>query len=218
MAAAPQDIKEWQKLYYQHQQGYLRTRMKAIKLIWEGNKLVDVCLQLRCNLKSLRKWVDAYLSGGFKKLLAKKRSGKTGKGKLSAEQLRILKYIVTQKTPLDYGMDFYRWTLDLLGDLLEKKWGIKLQKSQIQQILKKKLNLSYQKFHRDYANADIGAQKAFAKDINRRINEKGEDEVLIWFDEFSISTRPDTSYGWAERNTNPSIGSNEKKEKAIMDS
>lgn len=216
MAAAPQNRVEWQKLYYQHQKSYLRTRMNAIKLIWDGKKLVDVCIILGCNLKSLRNWVDAYLLGGFKELLRKKKSGQTGKGKLSEEQLRLLKYIVVHKTPLDYDMNFYRWTLSLLGELLEKKWGIQLQKSQIQQILTKKLNLSYQKFHRDYANADIGAQKEFAKDIGQRINEKEEDEVLIWFDEFSISTRPDTSYGWAQINTNPTIGSDEKKENDIM--
>jgi len=215
IAAAPQNKEEWQKLYYQHQATYLRRRLKAIKLLWEGNKLVDVCLRLECNLKSLRKWIDSYLSGGFKSLLAKKVSGKRGKGKLTKERLRILKYIILHKTPLDYGVDLYRWTLSLLGDLLKKKWGICLQKSQIQSILKEKLNLSYQKFHRDYANADVGAQKAFARDLNQRVENKKEGEVLIWFDEFSISTRPDASYAWAEKNSNPTIASNEKKEKDI---
>ena len=213
IGAAPQDRKEWQKLYYQHQKCYLRRRLDAIKLLWDGLKLVDVCIRINCNLKSLRKWVDSYLSGGFKKLLTKKVSGKLGKGKLSKEQLKVLKYIVLHKRPLDYGMDLYRWTLGLLKDLLLTKWGISLQKSQIQVVLTKKLNLSYQKFHRDYANADIGAQKAFARDLNQRTENKEENEVLIWFDEFSISTRPDASYAWAERNTNPTIDSNEKKRK-----
>lgn len=217
MTAAPQDRAEWQRLYYHHQNFYLRRRMNAIKLIWDGVKLVDVCIVLNCDIKSLRNWVDAYLSGGFKQLLAPKVSGKRDKGKLNKDQLRVLKYIVLEKTPLDYGMDFYRWTLDAIKNLIATKWQIELKKSQIQVILKQKLGLSYQKFHRDYANADINKQKAFAKDINQRIENKSEDEVQIWFDEFSISTRPDASYGWARVNTHPTIPSNEKKEKGIMD-
>lgn len=216
MAVAPQDRAEWHKLYYRHQNSYLRRRLNAIKLIWDGSKLVDVCIQLNCDIKSLRSWIDAYLLGGFKKLLAPKISGKRDKGKLNKEQLRVLEYIILEKTPLDYGMDFYRWTLDAIKALMAEKWKIELQKSQIQVILKEKLGLSYQKFHRDYANADVNKQKSFAQDVNQRTENKSEDEVQIWFDEFSISTRPDASYGWARVNTNPTIPSNEKKEKDIM--
>ncbi len=216
MAAAPQNRKELQRLYYANQNSYLRTRLKAIELIWDGLKLVDVCIRLNCNLKSLRKWIDAYLNGGFEELLQKKVSGKLGKGKISKDRLRILRYIILEKSPSDYGMDFYRWTLDAIKNLIFKKWKIALQKSRLQVILKEKLGLSYQKFHRDYANADIGAQKAFAKDINQRIENKSEDEVQIWFDEFSISTRPDASYGWAKINSSPTVPSNEKKDKDIM--
>jgi len=194
----------------------LRTRLNAIKLLWDDFKLVDVCIRLNCNIKSLRKWIDAYLAGGFKQLLLKKVSGRSGKGKLDKDYLRILRYIILQKKPSDYGMDFYRWTLDAIKNLIFQKWEIGLKKSQLQVILKEKLGLSYQKFHRDYANADIGAQKAFAKDINRRIENKSEDEIQIWFDEFSISTRPDASYGWAEINSSPTVPSNEKKDKDIM--
>jgi len=217
MAVAPQDRDEWQRLYYHHQNFYFRRRLNAVRLIWDGLKLVDVCIAVNCDIKSLRKWIDAYLSGGFKQLLASKVSGKRGKGKLSKDQLRVLKYIILKKTPLDYAMDFYRWTLDAIKNLIATKWQVELKKSQIQVILKQKLGLSYQKFHRDYANADINKQKSFAKDLSQRIENKSEDEVQIWFDEFSISTRPDASYGWARVNTHPTIPSNEKKEKDTMD-
>lgn len=217
MQKAPQNQEEWQKLYYKHQKGYQRRRLTAIKLLWNGWKLVDICADLKCDIKSLRDWIDAYLSGGFTELLEPKISGKLGKGQLTDKHLRVLKYIVLHKTPLDYGYEVYRWTLDLISDLLTKKWDIHLKKSRIQAILTNNLNLSYQKFHRDYINADKGKQKAFASDVNHRLEHQQKDEALIWFDEFSISTRPDASYGWAARNTSPTIPSNEKKENGIMD-
>ena len=201
---------------YKHQEPYLRRRLNATKLLWDGRKLVDVCSELNCDIKSLRFWVDSYLSGGFDRLLRPKVSGKSGKGQLGGQQLKVLKFIVLNKTPLDYGYELYRWTLDLIGDLVSKKWGARLKKSRLQVILTTKLNLSYQKFHRDYANADKGKQKSFAADLHRRLEEQQPDEVMIWFDEFSISARPDASYGWAGKNTCPTVPSNEKKENAIM--
>jgi len=80
-----------------------------------------------------------------------------------------------------------------------EKWQIELGKSRIQEILQKQLNLSYQKFHRDYGNADKIKQKAFSKNLEQRISSSSDEEAIIWFDEFSISTRADVSYGWAER-------------------
>lgn len=215
---APQDREEWQKLYYRYQKGYQRRRLIAIKLLWDGLKLIDVARQLKCDIKTLNSWIDDYLAGGFTQLLRPKVSGKSGTSQLQPYNLRLLKFILLHKTPLDYGFEVYRWTLDLIKQLLKDKWGIELKKSQIQNILVRKLNLSYQKFHRDYANADTAKQRAFASDLHHRLANQESTEVQIWFDEFSISTRPDASYGWAEKNTHPTIPSNEKKENGIMDS
>lgn len=217
MQKAPKDRKAWQKYYYKYQKSYQRRRLEAIKMLWDGDKLVDVCFKLGCDRKTLRVWIDSYLSGGFEELLIAKKSGKQGTGQLSKPQLRLLKFIILHKSPEDYGLESYRWTLNLVGKLLKDKWKIELKKSQIQYILTEELNLSYQKFHRDYANADKGAQKAFARDLHSRMEEQQADEAIVWFDEFSISTRPDAAYGWAEKNTSPTVPSNEKKENAKMD-
>ena len=40
-------------------------------------------------------------------------------------------------------------------------------------------------------------------------------EVTLAFDEFAVSTRPNTSYGWAIRNTRPQVPSNEAKREKI---
>lgn len=220
MSKAPQDRELWQKLYYKHQKSYQRTKLEAIKLIWDNFKLVDVRLRLGCAENTLNGWIDAYLSGGFKLLLMPKKSGKSGTGQLDDKKKRLLKYIILYKKPSDYP-DYelvgYVWTLEILGVFLLKKWNVKLKKSRIHEILDKDLNLSFQKFHRDYANADKNKQKEFASDLQNRLDNKTDDEVHLWYDEFSVSTRPQASYGWAEKNTSPTIPSNEKKENGIMD-
>lgn len=217
---APQDRDLWQKLYYKYQKSYQRLRLEAIKMLWDGFKLVDVRQRLGCSVNTLNGWVDKYLSGGFAELLKPKKSGKEGKGQLEGRYLEVFKYIILHKYPSDYsdyGLVGYVWTLKTMQILLVKKWNINLKKSRIHDILDKKLNLSFQKFHRDYSNANPAKQQNFVTDMQRRIDNQTEEEVHIWYDEFSISTRPQAAYGWAEKNSSPSIPSNEKKEKGIMD-
>lgn len=42
----PFDEQQWQKLYYRHQQCYLRQRLEAIRLLHHGNTRAQVCQQL----------------------------------------------------------------------------------------------------------------------------------------------------------------------------
>lgn len=164
--------------------------------------------------------MDDYLKGGFDELLKAKQSGKKGKGQLTGNRLRVFKHIILHKSPNnyeDYGLIGYVWTLDKMQILLSKKWDITLKSTRIHEILDKELNLSFQKHHRDYANASAIKQQNFVADMQKRIDNQTEKEAHIWYDEFSVSTRPQASYGWAEKNTTPTIPSNEKKDNGTMD-
>lgn len=217
---APQDRDLWQKLYYKHQKSYQRRKLESIKLLWDGLKMTDVRFRLDCAVNTLNNWIDSYLLGGFDELLKPKQSGKAGTGQLTGNRLRILKYIILHKMPddySDYDLVGYVWTLGKIENLISKKWGVQLKRTRIHEILDKELNLSFQKHHRDYANASAAKQQNFVVDMQQRIDNQTEEEVHIWYDEFSVSTRPQASYAWAEKNSLPTIPSNEKKENAIMD-
>lgn len=68
--------------------------------------------------------------------------------------------MLLSEKPMDYGIDINIWTGKIISSVIEFKWGIKLKKTRIYEILNE-LNLSYQKAHRDYANADKEQQKSF---------------------------------------------------------
>lgn len=57
--------------------------------------------------------------------------------------------------------------------------------------LLKRLNLTHQKAHADYGNADQEAQIKFLNELKDCILEADEDKIVIKFDEFSISERTD---------------------------
>lgn len=62
------NLKEWQKLYYLNQQSYLRKRLLAIKLLFDGKTRTEVLELVNCTYKTLTTWIDKYLEGGLSKL------------------------------------------------------------------------------------------------------------------------------------------------------
>ena len=64
--------------------------------------------------------------------------------------------------PQDYGIDRNLWTAKIMIQVIEQNWNVQLKDSRIYEIIGE-LNLSYQKGHRDYANADKNKQKQFVE-------------------------------------------------------
>ncbi len=80
------------------------------------------------------------------------------------------------------------------------------------------MDLSHQKAHADYANADAQEQQAFRESFKKTLSESDQRTAVVAYDAFSISEKPATSYGWAEKNTRPKVKTNEKKQKGSMHS
>lgn len=66
----PFDADEWQKLYYRHQQQYMRHRLEAIKLLSQGSSRTQACEQVGCRYDTLTNWLDKYLNGGLSELVS----------------------------------------------------------------------------------------------------------------------------------------------------
>lgn len=203
------DLETWQKLYYKHQQDYIRRRLLAIKHLYEGQSRLQVCSLLKCTYVTLTNWIDIYLEGGLQGLV-KPIKHKNTPQKLSVEQKKELKQIILEKSPQDFGIDRNFWTVKVIIELIGKEWNIFLKKSRIHEILHE-LNLSYQRAHRDYENADPQQQKQFAEELEKKLESIEDGEKVVFFDEFSVSDRPSIFYAWAEVNTRPEVPSDEKR-------
>lgn len=77
-------------------------------------------------------------------------------------QKQQIKQMLLEQTPIDYGIDRNLWTAKIIIQIIEQKWNIELSDSRIYQIIQE-LNLSYQRSHRDYANADKSKHKQFVE-------------------------------------------------------
>lgn len=154
------NLEQWQKLYYQNQQSYIRARLLAIKFLAEGKTRKEVSQLLNCTYKTLTSWIDKYLEGGLEKLTESIKHRVSQR--MSWSQKQQFKQMLLQQTPQDYGIDRNLWTAKIMIQVIEQNWNIQLKDSRIYEIIGE-LNLSYQKSHRDYANADKVKQKQFVE-------------------------------------------------------
>jgi transposase len=161
------NLEQWQKLYYQNQQSYLRVRLLAIKLLSEGKTRIEVAQSVNCTYKTLTSWIDKYREGGLEKLTEPIKH--QVRQRLNPAQKQQFKQMLLQQTPMDYGIDRNLWTAKIMLQIIEQKWNVRLKDSRIYEIIQE-LNLSYQRSHRDYANADKIKQKQFVELLKKTEN------------------------------------------------
>jgi transposase len=161
------DWELWQKLYYKHQQAYLRQRLLAIKYLWLGKTRPEVTQLVGCTYATLTEWLDKFLEGGLEKLT--EPITHQVPSRLNLEQKLELKKMLLEQKPTDYGINRYIWTGKIISVLIQQRWGIALKSSRIYEILAS-LNLSHQKAHRDYVNADPERQKQFVLTLKKNCN------------------------------------------------
>lgn len=155
---------EWQKLYDRHQQQYIRQRLDAIKLLQQGNRRIEVSQQVGCSYDTLTSWLKKYLQGGLSGLVSPITHQKPSR--LSVEQQQQLKAMVLTQRPTNYGIERQMWTGAILCEVIDQRFGVQIKDSRLYELLGE-LGLSYQRAHRDYANADPTAQQEWVETVKK---------------------------------------------------
>ena len=151
-------------------------------------------------------WVNTYLAGGFEQLC--QPTVRQQPCLLSDEQAASFKEVLLNRRPEEVGLEGNLWTGQLMCQYLSQAYGV-TYRSGIYDLLER-LNLSHQKAHADYGNADPNQQVAFLNDLKYTLLAADEKTAVVKFDEFSVCERPSSYYGWAEKNTRPRVVTNEK--------
>ena len=158
------DWELWQKLYYQHQQSYIRQKLLAIKYLWLGNSRPEVAQKVGCSYVTLTEWIDKFIQGGLLEL-TQKITHKVPCSLNESQQMELKKMLL-ESSPTDYGIDRTIWTGKIISKVIAQRWGVSLKDSRIYEILDS-AKLSHQKAHRDYANADKERQKQFLDTLKK---------------------------------------------------
>lgn len=205
-AALEPDLPLLTKLHKTHQQEYLRTRLNALRMVWEGKPIKEMLSTRGIVRKSLLNWLNMLIADGvqqgLKRLVPPKKRQRSGKV-TPAQQQRIVD-IIEKESPPDYGYTQYIFTGQILLELIERFWGIQVCDQTVYNLLERQ-GFSSQRGHRDDENADPDKQHAYAE----RLTSPSPGEKHLFFDEFSVTNRPSTFYGGARKNTRVKVPSNE---------
>lgn len=207
------DKKSYNKFYQKHKTESVRKRLRCVLSASEGHSYLSIAKSEKVHNQSVSKYVKLYASGGFKALCETvKRSRKS---RLTDMEAQAFKVVLLSSRPFDHGLEGNIWTGEIMCSYLKKVYDVVYKKG-IYDLLER-LNLSHQKAHADYGNADAEAQKAFYQLLENKLLMANETTAVLKYDEFSICEKPTSYYGWAEKNTRPTYPTDEKKEDVAMD-
>jgi len=107
--------------------------MRAVRSVQDGESPEDVARTIRVTPRAMYRWLALYRRGGWNALKAKPLTGRPPK--LNGGMLRWLYTTVTQKNPLQFRFQFALWTREMVAELIERKYGIRLARNSVGRLL-----------------------------------------------------------------------------------
>lgn len=108
-------------------------RKRAVSSVQQGQSPESVAKALGINRVTLYGWLARYRSGGWGALDARKRGGRPPK--LNARAMQWIYQTVTMKNPLQLKFTYALWTSKMIGQLIRKRFQVRLSKSSVCRLL-----------------------------------------------------------------------------------
>lgn len=179
-------------------------RIRAVQQVEHGESPEVVIKALGMNRRTIYKWIALYRERGIGGLKAAPLSGRPLK--LSGAMLRWIFRTVTTKNPLQLKFPFALWTREMVRDLIEKQYGIKLSVVSIGRLLKK-LGLSCQKpLMRAFQQDPVVVQQWIEEDYPKIKQLARQQKAEIYFED-EAGIRSDHHFGttWGMKGATPVV-------------
>jgi transposase len=199
------------------QQAQEELRRRAVALVAQGRKQVDVAGLLDVSVNAVGNWVRAHRAGGDRALDAGRRGRRPGHTKLTdAEQLRIAK-LVAGKNPDQLKLPGFLWTRALVGGLIRRELRIDLGDDTVGRYLRA-WGFSPQKpMRRAYEQSDEAVRRWLEErypEIEKRA--RRERAEILWADESGLRSDHTAGRTWAPKGKTPITRGTGKRFKANM--
>jgi len=181
-------------------------RKRGVASVQDGQSPETVALVLGINRVTMYGWLSRYRDGGWAALDAKKRGGR--KPKLDAKAIRWIYKTVTEKNPLQLKFTFALWTAKMIGQVIYRKFKVKLSKASICRLLVQ-LGLTPQRpVWRAYQQRPEEVQKWLQEEYPRIRRLAKQKKALIFFgDEAGVRSDHHAGTTWAVKGKTPVVSS-----------
>lgn len=152
--------------------------------------------------KQVRKWVRKYNKHGLEGLKSKKQKGNDPK--LSAGQKAELKELVEQ-SPRDKGYPFSNWNAKSLKAVIQDLFRISVSQETVRRTLHS-LGFVWKKPEHRFVLSNKGEKEKFRKKVERAIQRRKPNEVILFEDEVTARQHPTLTNTWILRGMRKFIG------------
>jgi len=179
-------------------------RRRGVAAVQEGETPAMVAKVLGVGVSTVFGWLAKYRAGGWDALRAHRRGGR--RPKLDASKLKCLHDAITTKDPRQLQFPFALWTSRMVGELIERKFGIRLGKSSVCRLLNQ-LGLSPQKpLWRAFQKDPVRVQKWLSEEYPTIKAEAKKRGAVIYFgDEAGVRSDHHAGATWAVRGKTPVV-------------
>jgi transposase len=143
-------------------------RGRAVLGYIEGRRVVDLAAELDVSRGSVNRWLQCYEAMGIEGLVTATAPGPARK--LTEAQRNELTALV-EAGPLLAGYPSGVWTGPMVGDLIEKRFGVRYHKHNVPRLLHE-LGFSVQRPRKRLARADLAAQATWFRKTFPAIKKK----------------------------------------------
>ena len=179
-------------------------RKRAVKSVQDNQSPEIVAKSLGIDRRTIYGWLARYRNGGWDALDAKKRGGRPPK--LDGKAVKWIYQTVTMKNPLQLKFTFALWTAKMIGEVIYRRFGVKLSKASVCRLLTQ-LGLTPQRpVWRAYQQKPEEVQKWLSEEYPRIKSMARRLKAQIFFgDEAGVRSDHHAGTTWAVKGKTPVV-------------
>lgn len=192
-------------------------RRRAVKLVGEGRKQVEVAGLLGVTRQAVGNWVRAHRGGGDRALAAGRRGRRGGHTKLTEAQQQKIARLIVGNNPDQLKLPGFLWTRALVRDLIRQQFGVEVGEDTAGRYLRA-WGFSPQKpMRRAYEQSDEAVRQWLEErypEIEKRA--RRDRAEILWADESGLRSDHTAGRTWAPVGQTPVTKGTGKRFKANM--
>jgi len=180
------------------------NRMQAVKMSGAGFAAKEIADFFAVSTRAVYGWLATCVEFGQNGLLAKEGAGRPPK--LNEEQMRWISWTVRDSTPNQLRFDFGLWTLRLIGQLIERQFGMTLSLPTLGKIMARLGFTAQRPLHRAYEQ-DATLVQAWVNTELPALRKRAKDKraMIMFADEASMRADYHAGTTWVPQGRTPIV-------------